>query len=105
MRNHLKPHKFDDWKELKVPMPPNKQIKKMERLRSKGLEVSYPSAPWFTDNLEEIQKERDDKKRRIKEGQNAELLPIYPAPRIPGMSVDKPRVGRDDLVHRFKFPS
>jgi hypothetical protein len=55
--------------------------------------------------LEEIQKERDDKKRRIKEGQNAELLPIYPAPRIPGMSVDKPRVGRDDLVHRFKFPS
>jgi hypothetical protein len=54
MRNHLKPHKFDDWKELKTPMPPNKQIKKMERLKSKGLEVSYPSAPWFTDNLEEI---------------------------------------------------
>ena len=55
MRNHLKPHKFDDWKELKAPMPPNKQIKKMERLKNKGLEVSYPSAPWFTDNLEAIQ--------------------------------------------------
>ncbi len=50
MRNHLKPHKFDERKELKTPMPPNKQIKKLERLRTKGLEVNYPDAPWFTDN-------------------------------------------------------
>lgn len=104
MRNHLKPHKFDERKELKTPMPPNKQIKKLERLRNKGLEVIYPDAPWFTDNQEAIQQERADKKRRIKEGQNAELLPIYPVPRIPGMSLEKPRVGRDDLPFKFKFP-
>jgi hypothetical protein len=55
MRNHLKPHKFDERKELKTPMPPNKQIKKLERLRNKGLEVNYPDAPWFTDNQEAIQ--------------------------------------------------
>ena len=53
---------------------------------------------------EAIQQERADKKRRIKEGQNAELLPIYPVPRIPGMSLEKPRVGRDDLPFKFKFP-
>jgi large subunit ribosomal protein L15 len=54
LRNHLKPHKFDEHKELKTPMPPNKQIKKLERLRTKGLEVNYPDAPWFTDNREAI---------------------------------------------------
>jgi len=35
-------------------MPPNKQIKKLERLKAKGIEVSYPDAPWFTDNFEAI---------------------------------------------------
>lgn len=55
LRNHLKPHKFDDHKELKTPMPPNKQIKKLERLRAKGMDVNYPDAPWYTDNLEAIQ--------------------------------------------------
>ena len=54
LRNHLKPHKFDEHKELKTPMPPNKQIKKLERLRSKGLDVNYPDAPWYTDNQEAI---------------------------------------------------
>ena len=54
LKNHLKPHKFDEHKELKTPMPPNKQIKKLERLKAKGIEVSYPDAPWFTDNFEAI---------------------------------------------------
>lgn len=52
MRQHLKPHKFDENKELKTPMPPNKKIKKLEKLKAKGLEVHYPSAPWFTDNYD-----------------------------------------------------
>ena len=52
MRQHMKPHKFDERKELKTPMPPNKKIKKLEKLKAKGLEVTYPSAPWFTDNYE-----------------------------------------------------
>ena len=55
LRNHLKPHKFDEHRDLKTPMPPNKQIKKLERLRTKGLEVNYPDAPWFTENKEAIQ--------------------------------------------------
>lgn len=68
MRNHLKPYKFADHKTLKTPMPPNKQVKKLERLKSKGLEVNYPSAPWFTDNLETYNKDKAEKQRRLKEG-------------------------------------
>ena len=105
LRNHLKPHMFDDRKELKVPMPPNKQIKKLERMKRKGLEVSYPSAPWFTDNKEAILAERAEKQRRIKEAANAHLLPNYPAPRVYGISADKPRVDKEDLPWKFKFPN
>lgn len=103
MRNHLKPHKFNDQRELKTPMPHNKAIKKMERLERKGLEVSYPSAPWFTDNKEAIMEERAEKQRRIREGEHHELLPKFPMPRTRGMSADKPRVGREDLPFNFKF--
>lgn len=100
----MKPHKFDERKELKTPMPPNKKIKKLEKLKAKGMEVSYPSAPWFTDNYDQIMEERAEKKRRMREGFNNEMLPVYPAPRIEGMSLDKPRVQREDLPIKFRFP-
>jgi hypothetical protein len=84
-------------------MPPNKELKKLERLEKKGLEVSYPTAPWFTDNKEQIMSERAEKKRRIKEGAGHELLPVYPAPRIPYMNEHKPIIGRELLPSKFKF--
>lgn len=62
-------------------MPHNKAIKKLERLKKKGMEVSYPSAPWLTDNYEKIQEEKAEKQRRIKEGQHSDLLPHFPARR------------------------
>ncbi len=49
-------------------MPHNKAIKKLEKLKKKGLEVSYPSAPWFNDNYESIMEEKEEKKRRMREG-------------------------------------
>ena len=59
MRNYLKPHRFGPHQQdLKTPMPPPKVIKKLEKLREKGLNVNYPRAPWFTDNVETIKKER-----------------------------------------------
>jgi len=33
-------------------MPSPKDVKKLEQLRLKGINVNYPSAPWFTDNQE-----------------------------------------------------
>lgn len=83
MRSHLKPHKVDERKQLKTPMPHNKAIKKLERLKKKGMEVSYPSAPWLTDNYEKIQDEKAEKQRRIREGQHSDLLPHFPARRQP----------------------
>jgi hypothetical protein len=105
MRAHLQPHKFNSNKELKTPMPHNKALKKLERLKSKGLDVNYPDAPWFTDNYEKIQAERDEKKRRMREAQHADLLPVYPAPRIPYMNRDKPRVRNELLPVKFKWPN
>lgn len=64
-------------------MPSPKQLKKLEKIRDKGIEVSYPSAPWFTDNREAIEKEAENKAKRIEQAQHAELLPEYPADRSP----------------------
>ena len=57
MRQHIKPHKFPSYKDLKVPMPPPKKVKKLEKLKEKGLNVTYPRAPWYTDNVEELKQE------------------------------------------------
>ena len=51
LRYHLKPHKFNPNKELKTPMPPPKKVKKLEYLKSKGLEVEYPPAPWYNNKV------------------------------------------------------
>ena len=75
MRQHLKPHKFPAYKELKTPMPPQKRVLKLEKLIEKGLEVEYPRAPWFTDNKEAILAEEAERVKRMKEGQFADILP------------------------------
>ena len=68
MRQYLKPHKFPEWKgELKTPMPAPKTVKKLEKLKEKGLEVVYPVAPWFTDNQEQLAREKSERERRIAE--------------------------------------
>lgn len=68
MRQYLKPHKFPEWKgELKTPMPAPKVVKKLEKLREKGLDVEYPNAPWFTENIEAHKKESEERQRRIAE--------------------------------------
>jgi hypothetical protein len=33
-------------------MPSPKVVKKLEKLREKGLDVQYPTAPWFSENAE-----------------------------------------------------
>ena len=68
MRYHLKPHKFKAHKELKTPMPPPKKVKQLEYLKTKGIDVEYPDAPWYTNNVEKIKKDAEEKARRINEG-------------------------------------
>ena len=92
MRNYLKPHKYPEYKTLKVPMPSPKKVLKLEKIREKGCEVSYPPAPWYTDNVDQIKKEKEDLEKRIASGTFSELLPTYPADRSTGVGKDKPRV-------------
>ena len=54
LRQELKPHKIKEHKYYKTPMPPQKDLLKMEKLRERGFEVEYPRAPWFTDNIERL---------------------------------------------------
>lgn len=92
LRNYLKPHKFPEYKTLKIPMPAPKKLAKLEKLKDKGLEVSYPPAPWYTENEEKIKKNKLEREKRMANGQFAELLPQFPVVRYPGMGVDKPRM-------------
>ena len=64
----MKPHKFPEWKgELKHPMPPPKKLKKLEKIRAKGVDVEYPPAPWFTNNEEALEQEAAERQRRMDE--------------------------------------
>jgi len=47
--------------------------------------------------------DREEKKRRMREAQHAELLPNFPAPRYRGMSADKPRLQRENLPANWKY--
>ena len=105
LRNHLKPHKFEPGKVLKVPMPSPKRVKKLEKQKAKGLDVSYPAAPWFTDNEEALKKEKMDKKDRIQNAEFAELLPSLPVKRYANMGVGKVKHEKEDLELKFKLPS
>lgn len=102
LRNHLKPHKFHPDKQLKTPMPPPKKVKKMEGLKRKGLEVEYPSAPWFTDNVDKLQKEYLGRQERIKTGQNSEFLEHLPARRDP--TPDRKRHEKEPIWKTFRLP-
>jgi hypothetical protein len=103
MRYHIKPHKFSDHKTLKTPMPPPKTLLKLEKIREKGIEVSYPRAPWYTDNKEAILAEAAETERRIKNAQFADLLPQLPADRSEGVSKDKPRIEKKELPRIIKY--
>lgn len=66
MREHLKPYKFAPERgSLKTPMPAPKKVKKLENLKEKGLDVNYPRAPWFTDNVEKLKQEEKEREERI----------------------------------------
>ena len=103
MRNYLRPHLFPEWQTLKVPMPSPKMVKKLEHLKSKGLDVSYPRAPWFTDRQDALEAERIEKQRKFDEAEHAALLPQYPADRSKGVSDGKAVVQRKQLKRTIKF--
>ena len=67
MRKLIKPHKFASYKDLKTPMPPQKRVIKLEKLKDKGLEVDYPRAPWYTDNKDAILAEEAERVKRMSE--------------------------------------
>ena len=105
MRYYLKPHKLPEFKQgkLKEPMPSPKRVKKLELLRAKGIRVEYPSAPWFTDNVERHAKEAEDRANKQANAQHAEFLKEFPADRSPGISADVPRIERKGLYRKFKY--
>lgn len=103
LRKYLKPHKFAEYHELKDPMPSPKKLKKLEKLRDKGLDVKYSDAPWYTYNKEALEQEKIDRERRIAEAQFASLLPSLPADRSEGVGAEKTRVQRKHLFKTTKY--
>ena len=81
MRKYLKPHKYPEYADFKPPMPSPKRVKKLEKIRDKGIDVEYANAPWFTENREAIENDRLLREKRIAEAQHADLLPQLPVDR------------------------
>lgn len=84
-------------------MPPPKRVKKLEMLRAKGIKVDYPTAPWFTNNVERHEKDAADRATKQANAQHADLLPKFPADRSEGISADIPRVERKGLFKKYKY--
>ena len=84
-------------------MPPPKAVKRLEKIRAKGAEVEYPSAPWFTDHKEQIEQESVERQRRINEAPNADLLPEFPANRSEGVGAGRQRTHRKPLFKTFRY--
>lgn len=83
-------------------MPPPKKVKKLEALRRKGLDIEYPRAPWYTDNVEKLQKEYLDRQERIKTAENSQFLEHLPARRDP--TPDRKRSEKPALHIKFQLP-
>jgi len=84
-------------------MPAPYKVKKLEKLREKGIDVEYPRAPWYNDNEEKIKADAAEKERRMRESPNAKFLPKYPADR--GLNPDHVRIEKGNLHVPFKFPN
>lgn len=103
MRQYLKPHKYPDFLSLKTPMPSPKRLKRLEHLREKGIEVTYPAAPWHTYHKEQLEEEQANRLKRIAQAEHAGLLPELPADRSEGVGLDRPRIQRKQLFKTFKY--
>jgi hypothetical protein len=84
-------------------MPSPKKLRKLEKIKEKGIEVNYAPAPWFTDNQDKILQEKEQRQQRIDSADNAEFLPTLPASREPGISKDTPKVQRKQLFKTTKY--
>ena len=84
-------------------MPSPKKLKKLEKLKEKGIDVSYPDAPWFTYHKDDLEKEKLDRQKRIAEAEHADLLPELPADRSEGVGHETPRVQRKHLFKTHKY--
>jgi len=84
-------------------MPAPFKVKKLEKLREKGIDVDYPRAPWYSDNVEKIQADAAEKERRMREHPYAKFLPKYPADR--GPNPNHVRVEKNNVHIPFKFPN
>jgi len=103
LRQHLKPHRYPHWMEYKIPMPKPKDVYKLEALKEKGLEVWYPRAPWYNDNVDQLKEEAQKREERIKNSQYAEFLEKLPADRSEGVGRGKVRKEKQDIPSRIIF--
>jgi large subunit ribosomal protein L15 len=101
LRKDTKPHKYEEYQKFKTPMPPPKVVKKLEKIRNKGMEVEYPAVPWFDRDQSVLEKEAI--KKRMAEAQHADLLEQIPADRSAGVNVDKPRIQKPFFVRQIKY--
>jgi len=76
---------------------------KLEKLREKGMEVRYPKAPWFEKYKEEAEQTLKEYEAREKTP-GEKILPVYPADRSEGVSLNKPKIERDIIPRTIEFP-
>jgi len=59
LKRLLKPHKFVS-PDPKIPMPLPQKVLKLEKMRDKGCEVEYPTAPWYEEyKNKKLQEEKE----------------------------------------------
>lgn len=102
LRRSLQPHKYHK-KEVRTPMPPPKKVLKLEALKEKGLEVDYPTAPWFEEyKQQKIAEAEAAAKRKLTDGEK--LIPKIPMDRHEGVGLHNPRVEPVQIPKTISYP-
>lgn len=84
-------------------MPEPYTVLKLESMREKGVEVEYPTAPWFEDYKAKKIAEADAIALR-KPTIGETLVPNIPADRSEGTGWDKPKIEKEEIPKRIKYP-
>lgn len=98
LKKFIKPHKFLN-PNVKIPMPPPDKVLKLEKIRDKGVEVEYPTAPWYEEYKAKILAEEEEAKNK-KKTPGEILVPEIPVDRSPN---SKPRYEKKVITRKFDY--
>lgn len=96
LREHIFPDKFP--LPLKEPIPPQNEVRKLEKYRDLDVKLEYNQPAWVAKMLAESKK-IENENQALQKQMNFQ----FPVTRYPGMGADRIRKRKQPMSREFKF--